>query len=363
MKLFCVALLSCLFITTSQAQVYFTISGTVKSATNGQPMAAASVFAQNTTFGTATDEAGNFKLQLPAGGYDLVVTFTGYRTELKRITTADANEKIIFELNEKEKELAAVAVVATNEVADGLEKYGSFFKSAFLGKLAHDSACTIQNPSALHFFFSKKKNRLKVTATEPLVIKNQWLGYNITYNIDSFTHEYNTDVSIYSGYPLFEAMQGDSSQQQIWETNRRIAYKGSLLHFMRSVYNKSLAADGFEIQFITNNQGKENSIVLKDFYGALQYEKDDSTQTVEILPNQNLVAVLYKAEKPLPAYIAENPNEPKDFRLSFLNFKPKESIIIEQNGFFYESNDVTISGYYTWDKVGNQVPYDYLYKP
>jgi hypothetical protein len=62
------------------------------------------VFAENTTIGTATDAEGNFKLYLPNGGYTLVVTFTGFNTESKRINTSDANDNnLAFELKQKEK--------------------------------------------------------------------------------------------------------------------------------------------------------------------------------------------------------------------------------------------------------------------
>jgi len=359
MKLSFILLLSIIFLNIATAQNNFIVSGKVLSEVNGSPMGAASVFAQNTTLGTVTDENGNFKFSLPQGGYDLVITYTGYRTESRRITTADANENIIINLKEKEKELETVAIVSTNEVMDGLEKYGTFFNEEFIGKSANSVSTSIQNREVLHFFFSKKKNRLKITATEPLLIKNEALGYNIKYTIDSFTHEYNTGTSIYTGFPLYEEMQGDSAQKLIWEINRKTAYNGSLLHFMRSVYSKSFIEQQFQLQFIIQQTGADKAIRVNDVYAALNYTKDDSTQTVEILPNQKDVGILFMGDKPSTAYLNERPSEPKDFKFSLLSFRPNESIIIEQNGYFYDQNDISISGYWAWDKVAEQLPYDY----
>jgi hypothetical protein len=359
MKMLFTSLFCFLFTQFVTAQNNFTVTGKVLNQLTGLPMAAASVFAQNTTLGTVTDDNGNFKLSLPQGGYDLIITFTGYRTETRRITTVDANENIIINLKEKEKELETVAILSTNEVMDGLAKYGSFFNEEFIGKTENSKRTAIQNPEVLHFFFSKKKNRLKITATEPLIIKNEGLGYNIKYTIDSFTHEYVSGTSTYTGSPLYEEMQGDSTQRSIWLANRKAAYNGSLLHFMRSVYSKDLKAQQFEIQFIIQQNGKDNAIKLKDTYTAINYEKDDSTQTVEILPNQKDVGILFMGEKPSAAYLSDHPTEPKDFKFSMLSFRPNESIIIEQNGYFYDQNDISISGYWTWDKVGEQLPYDY----
>jgi hypothetical protein len=341
------------------AQNNFTISGKVTSEVTGAPMPAASVFAQNSTLGTVTDNDGNFSLALPNGGYDLIISFTGHKSENRRITTADATEKIIVTLKEKDKELETIAVVSSSEVKDGFAKYGQFFTNEFIGKSTNSKQCSIQNPDALHFFFSKKKNRLKITATEPLVIKNNALGYNIKYELDSFTHEYKTQVSTYSGFPLFENMQGDSVQMQQWQIARGEAYKGSLLHFMRSVYNKNITEQEFEIQFIVKVYDKDEGIKLKDIYAAINYAKDDSTQTVEILPNQPEVAILFLGAQSSVNYLAENQSDSKEFKLSVLSFKPKESIIIERNGYFYEQNDITSSGYWAWDKVAEMLPYDY----
>jgi len=42
-----------------------------------------------------------------------------------------------------------------------------------------------------------------------------------------------------------------------------------------------------------------------------------------------------------------------------LIFKPTESLTIEQNGYFYDQNNLSISGYWAWEKVADQLPYDY----
>ncbi len=359
MKFICFLLFTATFINSAAAQSSYSITGTVLNEVTGTGMPVASVFAQNTTIGTATDKDGNFTLQLPSGGYDLVFSYTGFKTEITRVSSANSSEKIIIKLKEKEKELETVSIVSSNEVLDGFAKYGDFFKEEFIGKSINSKSCNIQNPEVLHFFFSKKKNRLKITATEPLLIKNLALGYNIRYSLDSFTHEYKTEVSTFTGFPLYEKMLADSITTLQWQQARANAFKGSTLHFMRSLYNKDLKIDSFNVQFIITANGKEEAMKLKDVYAALNYEKDDSTQTVEIMPNQPNVGILYLAAKPSVSFLSENKNEPKDFRFSILIFKPTESIVIEQNGYFYDQNDISISGYWSWEKIADQLPYDY----
>src|SRR6476659_3877258 len=101
---------------------YYTISGKVIDKTTHNPLAGASVFAQNTTFGIASDAVGNFKLKIPNGGYEVIVTFTGYETENLRISQASAEQNLVIELRKRERSLEEVSVVASNEVKDGWQK-------------------------------------------------------------------------------------------------------------------------------------------------------------------------------------------------------------------------------------------------
>ena len=341
---------------------FFYINGKVINDETKMPLQGASVFAENTTIGTTTDAEGNFKLRLPDGGYELVITFTGFNKESRRISFSDASDKNIeFALKQKEKEMQGVSIVSTGEVKDGWEKYGNFFLEQFIGKTNNSATCTIKNKEVLKFFFSKRKNRLKVMAADPILIENNALGYIIKYALDSFTYEYASQVGLYTGNPLFEEMTALSTDQQMkWQQARLDAYHGSVLHFMRSVYNKQLKEEGFEIQFVVKINGKDSALRLKNYYAALNYKKDDSTNTVEIMPNQNEVGVIYTREKPAVAYLKDNEKEPVNFQFSVLTFLPQHSITIETNGYFYEQNEITTNEYWTWERVADLLPYDYI---
>jgi hypothetical protein len=345
----------------ASAQSYYTVYGKVVSADTKQPLQGASVFAQNTTLGTATDAEGNFKLAVPEGGYTLVVTFTGYNAETKRISITDVdNRNMLFEMTERQKEMEEVSIVATAEVKDGWDKYGQFFIEKFIGQSDNSARCELKNKSALKFFFYKRKNKLKVVATEPLLIENASLGYNIRYSLDSFTHEYSTEVSFYTGYPLFEEMTAANNDQYAqWMQARLTAYKGSILHFMRSAYHKKLQQEGFQVQFLVTSNGTEKATPVKNYYEALQYSKDDSTGLVELLPLQLRVGILYMNEKPEAGFATVFANEPEDFQFSILGFLPEQTIAIESNGYYFDQNDLSISAYWTWERIADQLPYNY----
>lgn len=355
---------ACLYFFNSPAfsqSSFYIVKGKVIDKTTKSPLTGASVFAQNTTFGEASDAQGYFKIKLPNGGYTLVVSFTGYETENIRISnTSSDKDSLVFELSPKEKALEEVSVAISSEVKNGWEKYGSFFTQNFIGQSNFAKQCVIKNPEVLHFYFSKKRNRLKVLATQPLTVDNFALGYTLKFAIDSFTNEYNTNTNLFIGYPLFEEMQGTPDQQATWKKNRSIAYKGSMLQFMRSIYNRTLENDGFELQFIINNNNDEFPVKLQNVYGALNYEKDDSTNTVEFRPNQNEVAVIYKNARPEKTYLDSDPTIKKDFQLSTLLFAPGDPIVIEQNGYYYDQTDITTNGYLNYKKIGDMLPYDYI---
>ena len=342
---------------------YFYAKGTVINAETKLPMQGASVFAENTTLGTVTDQDGKFILALPNGGYDLIVSYAGFNTKNERISgnASQAPTELTFELSLKEKLMSDVAIVSNGEVKNGWEKYGKFFLEEFIGKTKNSEQCSIKNPEVIKFYFSKRKNRLKVLANESIIIENNAIGYTIKYDMDSFIHEYNSGATVYSGYPLFEEKKDTSAAQlQIWKNAREETYYGSTLHFMRSLLKKQLQADGFEIQLLTETNGKETAIAVKDYYAALNFSLGDSANPASFYPNQWKFGILYKDEIPSEKYLAENNDAPKTFQFSSITFQNKEKIYIENNGFYYDQNDITFNEYWAWTKMADALPYDYV---
>jgi hypothetical protein len=174
----------------------FTVLGKVLDAETKLPLTNASAYCQNTTQGTVSNNEGMFFMRLPNGGYDMVVTYTGYEKKVIRISNNQPRvDTMLIELAKEDKALSEVAVVASTEDPEGLTKYGKFFSQNFIGNTASASQVTIQNPEILKFYYSKKRNRLKIMAREDLIILNYSLGYKIRYQLDSFSYDYNTNIT------------------------------------------------------------------------------------------------------------------------------------------------------------------------
>jgi hypothetical protein len=69
------------------AQAQGKIKGVVQDSVTNEPLAFASVFLANTTLGVTTTEQGQFEFaQVPAGTYDIVGSYVGYRLRKQSIT-------------------------------------------------------------------------------------------------------------------------------------------------------------------------------------------------------------------------------------------------------------------------------------
>jgi len=356
--LFCY-ILFCAFQTVSAQEKTFAILGKVIDSASRQPLHNASVFCQNTTYGTISNSEGNFFMRLPAGGYDLVISYTGYEKRIIRISNNTATkDTILIELVTEQNSLEAVAIVATNEVTDGWLKYGKFFSDQFIGTTPNAEQCVIQNPEALRFFFSKKRNRLKVTAKEELVIINYALGYKLKYQLDSFSYEYNTNMSQYTGNPFFQNMDSTEDVKQKWRISRARSYLGSRLHFMKTLYDQSIKEEGFIVEKMSDDNKSVSGNEIIELYDSTQYVTDSSQ--VELLWSGRY-RISYKPVLPEKKFLEEF-KLPANSRSQVTILEVGDGFIIEENGYFYEQYDVVNSGYWAWKKLAELLPYDYKYE-
>lgn len=357
-KLLLFFLSCCLFGQWGFSQEQFTIKGKVIDAASKAPLNGASVFCQNTTFGVVTNTEGEFSLTLPKGGYDLVVSYTGFQSDEQRINSA-STEPLTIEMKPKDKSMEAVTVAGSNEVPDGWVKYGSFFKDQFFGGTANAAECNLMNPEALRFFYSKKRNRLKVLVKEELRIENQALGYKIRYQLDSLTYEYTTQVVTFSGYPFFEAMTGTAEQEAKWKLNRQKAYRGSKLHFMRCWYKKTITEEGFALEKVSGDASKFDATPIPDVYDPSFYQIDSGSVVIGLTGKYRVV---YRKEMPDPKFVSFY-KLPSHIKVQLSIVDVLDEFLIEENGYWYEQTDLINTGYWSYERMAEAVPYDYIPEP
>lgn len=361
-----------------------TLTGSVRDSVTGKALAGVSVFLNSTSKGTVTHDDGTFTLAgIPTGRYELIVSAIGYSTRLLEISTRHLPAFLKILLNTQASELAAVTVEPY--LKDGWKRYGKFFWDNFIGTTDNASSCTIKNKDVLRFRFYPKSRKLSVTAVEPLIVVNKALGYNLEYRLEGFTCDYSTNIISYFGYPLFHEMIADNSdRQQRWEKNRQLAYLGSMMHFMRSLYSGRLHEDGFIVEhevevpniekarvkaIFIPNVTKADSIPIDSLhhYWAILRESDYFIQKVKNYDN----LITANADQTKSFYFTG------DFSVIFgvghLGIPYTESsmemmvptpVEIEENGMYFPPGTLLSKG--NWartEKIANLVPRDYTPPP
>jgi hypothetical protein len=356
------------------------LPGSVKDSATGKPLAGVSVFLNSTSKGTITRDDGSFLLTgIPPGRYQLIISAIGYQTFVTEITTRNLPPSLKVTLHNKASDLEAVTVEPY--LKDGWKKWGKFFLDNFVGTTDNASSCSIKNREVLRFHYYLKSRRLSVTAVEPLIIENKALGYDLEYRLESFVCDFSTNIISYFGYPFFREMTADNTErQQRWERNRRFAYLGSQMHFMRSLYKGRLQQDGFivehEIQvpniekervksLFTPNVTKTDSIPIDTLhhYWAMLREPDFFIQKV----------------KSYDSLVTVNPDQTRSFYFtgdftvifgnghlgipyneSSLELMYPTQIEIEENGAYYPPQTLLSKGHWSiTEKIANLVPRDY----
>lgn len=337
------------------AAAQFQVSGQVVDAETAAPLEGASVFAQATTLGTITAKDGSFTLPLSKGGFELIVTYTGYKKSQQAIQSG-SSETITVKLQKDDGSLSEVVITSSNEVADGWEKHGKFFTGHFIGSTPAADSCTIQNPEVLKFYFYKRSNKLKVLATGPLQIQNKTLGYQLDYTLDSFVYYYKTDMAAYRGLCLYRPLQGSPEEEAMWIKNRQAAYAGSRLHFLRAYYDSTLNKEGFTVDLLSATDAKKFNRVTNP-YDTVYYLADDSTGDVELWFGAK-ASITYTKKTPDNRYLKQY-GLPMDVGVQISYVDLLEPVLIQPNGFFFDQRSWINQGYWSWKNLADALPYDY----
>lgn len=268
-KLFLLLLLS--------SRAFSQLKGTVVSEAGRQPVPFASVFINNSTLGTTTDENGHFSIsRVSPGKHELVVSLLGYEKFFTVITLPQEKPLTII-LREKSTQLDQVTVRAFDK--DGWKNWGTLFTESFIGTSSNARRTVLKNTKDLRFRHNKQDNVLEVFAVAPLQIQNKALGYDLEYHLELFRIDFRNNTQVYAGYPFFKEQRSVSRANV---RNRETAYNASLLKFMRSLYHNTVQKDGYSVRKMieTPNREKERVKVLRDKYTLK--EMDTSGQLVII---------------------------------------------------------------------------------
>jgi hypothetical protein len=205
------------------------------------------VFLEGTMIGTVSNSEGYFRLNTNGfSSLPLIIGTIGYG--YIKIPEPYCSGKLEIKIDPVIYKLSEVTV---NSGKWSRKKMLRIFKHEFLGDFAVKNQCEIQNEGNINLSYNSQTKILEANSIKPIVIKNNLLGYEITYFLEHF--EKSKQALFFKGhYSFSEIKSSDEKQKQLFEERRKWAYYGSRMHFIRSLWRGYLASNGFTIYNVTN---------------------------------------------------------------------------------------------------------------
>lgn len=217
------------------------VEGRVVDAATGEALPGVTVYLNRTTLGTAAGIDGRFQIRgVPPGAYEVIASMIGYGRNQLSVVVGGTPVELSFVLREVAAPIGEALVVADTRQWRGQLRR---FERLFFGSSLRARACTLVNPEVLDF--AEADGAFSATASAPLVFVNQVLGYRVTVALDRF-RAVRSEVA-FGGSTQYEALEPESPRQsEAWVEARRVAYRGSLQHFLRAVARGTAGAEGFD---------------------------------------------------------------------------------------------------------------------
>jgi hypothetical protein len=256
-------------------------------------------------------------------------------------------------------------------------------------------------------YTEEDENVLIAFARAPLEIRNEALGYTLTYDLKNFEVNFTSLTQAYSGIPRFEELTPKKlAQKRSWEDERKRAYEGSFVHLIHNL-RKGIVTMPFVLhelyripnpnrppeEFLkekvkvwraryVNTRGTTNNVkmaqdsmkyyvnlynqpVLIDSLGK-QITKPEQLldETREHIVYSGLLHIIYKGEREESEYITlNNGTNHGDEQHSVIFFK-KKGVAIYDNGYYEPLEDVFFDGYMMWsDRISDLLPREYVPRP
>lgn len=321
-----------------------TISGTVLGAQN-QPLSNALVYIDGTTFGTQTDSKGNFFLE-----YDYIVDAVLVVSENLHETVFISNisEKVDLKLNTKRES----KLWETSLKPFSRDEALVVFKEQFLGISDGAKKTKIHNEEAIKFAYDKKQNALVAFATERILMTNEFLGYDIDFELIEFYVVFSKKSmkreavykSNFSGTAFYkELVENDENK---YSRHRERVYYGTAKHFFRNL--------------IENKWGEFDFILFENS------ERVVPTQTFKIDRSEDFFEISIKSKERRGRGSEISNNSYKSFNAIFRN-KKQSSLIFKTNVFRVDmfgnhsnSDKIEINGVMQRGLFGNFLPLNFI---
>ena len=359
----------------AQGSARFDLAGRVLDRETGEPLPGVNVFLANTMLGSATNNDGEFLIRsVPAGTYDLVASMIGYEMQKRKVVvTGPVAQPFVFRL--RQKPLQAPEIEVTAEPNKQWQKDYKRFLTLFFSTTRNARQCAILNAPVLDF--TRTEGGFQATASEPLVIENRALGYRIRYVLEHFLA--TEDLVQISRIAQYEELQPSSEAERLeWERNRVRAYRGSLRHFLRTVYRQAVRSRGVEAEengrvnlleqegfrvFHVKQPGPWEPYTKRKPTNTNRFVRPGTVPTEWVFTFPNYLEVIYLKEREEDEFLAYyyEFRKPREQR-SFITVDNR-AVAVDTTGRVYTRFGIKTYGYWGWVREADELPGDYVPPP
>lgn len=328
-----------------------TIQGQIVDEETQEPVEGVSVFLNNTTYHTVTDSIGAFTITGMKADHQLIAYKEGFK---QSFTSINRSAKLRIELKRRfHSDQTKESQDSTPPYTElQLEEFLNTFKLDFLGRSRNADNCEILNPEVLKFKLAGG-NTLRVTASKPILVRNNRLGYDMTYHLKSYVR--NIRTTSYVGHVFYQNTPGLALKPKHYQAREK-AYKGSTAHFLRSVLAGKHNREGYKLQTATEIAGNwiYKEVPISDL---AVYNKEGV-----FLFGAGLFRIIYLAERREYNYVrwlkANGIKEIGRGQYTDMEFA-EQKIKILPSGTIDPPLGLIFRGYMGWEQMADALPMNY----
>lgn len=338
-----------------------TFVGHVTDAESGLPLPGVNVLVSSTTLGASTDADGRFVVgNVPIGPWSIAASMVGYVTQTRDAAIWNAHDtvRVSFRLAPSVYDLGEVEVTA--ERTTGWQRDFRLFRRLFLGESDNARATVIQNPYVLDF--RRTDQTFYASASAPLVIENQALGYRLRYVLRSFRWRRNPDHLSFQGEPYFEELEPrDEAEAVKWATNRGATFRGSRQHFLWALARDRVADEGFRMErgALDQRPGEVLPVRGAGLVSSDQIKGGKSQEYDFILHFEGHIIVSYEIPRPIYLFgFIPLPNT--ELERSVMRMDAREAMIHQMGYFLGPPGSLVFAGHWGQERIADLLPLDYV---
>lgn len=386
MKYYCIIYYGILLsLTPLKAQINSTsiIKGKVLEVETLKPVQGANVYLIGTMKGAVTNINGDYIIKnIPNSTFFVIASCIGYKSQKKKVSIKKGSFiKLDYLLDKEVYDLEEVTIV--DDMADEWRNNYKTFKEQFIGQLETSEFTEILNPYIINFK-TTDDDWLSAEAAEPILIKNNTLGYNIKYYLESFLYQF--PIVKYSGQPFFKEIKiNDDIKDTEIKKSRIEAYCGSLRHFLY-VAAKQYIQDSIKKNIFTHDEKDDevNWLLKKHGFKVLTETSigvDENIVTPIVYPlNMNDFFIFdsikfqlyltfpfklkveysreYEDKLIHETYVKRKNKFRRKKQISWI-FLPRGSVALDNTGYYFDSFDIQTFGHWAYERIANSLPYEF----